>query len=267
MKKIIFSITMMTSMILVAVVAEATMVTNWNYSLKGTFLDYANDFGGKLGITRVGSADAPGLRWGFNPYSSIYLYGTENSTGGLATNGDAVTALTMTHTNNAISSFAPTLNSGTIGITLGLTPYSPAGDTLPAFAAQFNFSFFETPNSGPNNLGQWDDIFVSTDRVHTMVQIFNYNNMEYAISFGADLMNLAEVSPYHYEYVREKLGITDDRPLYGWLTAENQVSNLFSNLTVKTPINAPVPEPGTMALMGLGMLVAGMFSRRMRNTA
>ncbi len=242
--------------------AKAALVEQWSYSVSGVFgNDYGNDTNGtRQGITRRDNGVT--LLWGNNPHSYITLFA---ASGTAVTDGPAASGMDLYHRNREIRANAAALDHGSAELTLALAPGIPTGTPLaPPFKTTLQFSFFETLNEGAHQ----DDIFVLRD-ISTATQAFAYDGQEYEFSFAASFKNLATdyADAWYYRYALGKLGLPDGTPLYGWITPESRGTTIPTWLQIRTvpgqPVQAlPTPEPGTLALMGIGLIGAGVVSWR-----
>jgi len=226
---------------LVATPATAGLITDWTYSLDYGFTSYS------AGVTpdlNNPNGDPTKLSWGQGSQgpSSILVAGTDVAPPGVSngvytTNAAAQLAMSFTHDNNPIT--GTTLTEATLHSNIVL-----AG----TYGLDFEIKFWETPNTP----GDVDDIFylVNPD---DLVNQFVIDDYLYTLTFTIDgLVTLPASANTHF-------GVAGD--LQGLLTPENEATSFNSYFTITA---APIPEPGTMILFGMGMIgMAGAIRRKM----
>ena len=250
--------------------AQAALITDWGYVVQSGFVAFAP--AGAIPVGVVGSASNPGLvdpsstfvpnstllSWGTGVSGSSSLGATATVAGTVITDGASVPDVTLTHTNNPIN--GTTLSTATLLGTLVLTPNLPV--VLPSFRAPdalINIKFKETDNFGTcavTSATPCRDIFVVTNPL--------------ALSFSFSLPD-AGYDDYIYTLTLAAIGLG---PLsnaacgaagvangcQGFTTEEGLVSNLNTRFTITSAKR--IPEPGTMAILGLGLAGLAMFRRR-----
>lgn len=244
---------------LVASAASAAPIPSWDYIVSSQFVDPVTTFTSGGGCTSFGAAS---ITWGGCPSgppgpgrSGIGISNTPQP-GVLLTNGAAQPANTYTHTNNVVADGNATLRVATIQATLQLRPTG----TVPyaEFVADYTVLFAETPNaapcaaaSPPNN--PCNDIWVLQGSLNNS---FTFGGDEYFFSFFA-APALASLPSGVCTAAGAAPGCI------GFTTVEGQPNAVnFMMAITSEPIS--VPEPSSLALLGIGLL--GFVALRRRST-
>lgn len=251
-----------------ATVQAAPVVTDWTYTLTGVWQAFAPN----AGITLSG--DQKTLSWGTPAFggdqSSLVI--TDPAAGAVSTQitgdspqpGSTAPGVTLTHNNNPI--FAPSLDSAVLRATLNLTAANPAEaviggpGVLPPLV--YDILFTETPNVGGTCVigtspTPCNDIFVQATGF--LNQLLSYNGNDYFINIfptsGGVLSTLSNAACAAAGAANGCIGFS---------TPEGQSTALAFGFTISTEqFSQQVPEPGILALLGIG-LAAGAFSARRR---
>lgn len=259
-----------TAVLLVATGAQAAFVNTWSFNV-------ATAWTGQTFTSSNGCQSTSGseISWGGDVNGGGAGCGTlsvgversgvqiENSpqAGSVTTNSlVAQQAATFSHTNNPISGAFGTLATATLGVTLNLTPTSPAGPAAPAQSISFNVNFSETPNSSgtcvPEATSVCDDIFVLT--AGSLNNSFVYDSITYFVSFvdmqGGVLQPLSAAAC-----------TTAGAPAgcLGFVTEEGKKNSVNFGLVI-TGQPVTVPEPGVLGLSALALMAGAALRRRRR---
>jgi hypothetical protein len=256
-------------------VAQAgPIVPAFNYTVVTEFLSatYTNGIGTPGGATPAGTTTtSTNLSWGIPAttagQSSLSIAnpapGTVNTILGFGPPlpTDIAPASVLTHANHPV--FAPTLLTTTLRGTLTLqNPNPPPGPgTLPPLT--FDVSFTETTNAEPcastSPAGNpCNDIFVLVNASATQQQ-FTLDGNTYLVDLFTAPGVLGPLTNAECAAAGQAAGCI------GFTTAENLDTILPFGLTVRAVTEPEVPEPGSLALMGLGLMGFAVASRKRKN--
>lgn len=241
--------------------AHAVLITQFSYYNEAGFSSWvptsqvtgSGDSGTLLGLTTE-------LKWG----GASSLTANSPSTGIVNTNGAPEPGVSLVHANFPIQ-LGISLKSATLTDALQLTPIAPiSGPTFDAPTLNFNILFQETVNdptsgvcadgtlrSNAANAAGCRDIFVLGNPGELTGGSFVFDDYLYTVTITA--AGLGPLSNAACAAAGASAGCI------GFLTAENQENTLqpFFQITAQF-----IPEPGMLALLGLGLGALGFTRRR-----
>ena len=248
--------------------AHAVLITQWTYNNEAGFSAFTGEGG-----TVINSSGNSGvilglpttLSWG--PNNSSSLVADSPVIGVVNTNGAQVPGVPLTHNNFPIA-LGNSLESAVLSDALRLTPILPApGPDFDAPVLEFQILFAETPNAGgaggacagggvsgdADNPGGCRDIFVLDNPGALLPVQFVVDDFLYTATINA--AGLGPLSDDACAAVGAAAGCI------GFLTQENATNRLDTFFTI-TAVPLQIPEPGILALLGLGLGALGFARRR-----
>lgn len=247
--------------------AQAAFVSAWDYTFTSSFANAEFD-GGTGEFTTAPTI----LEWGDG--GALSSVGVQNTptTGVVTTNGEAETADTYFHDNNALPLGSVSLVSAALTINVDLSPADASGASVsPPLRRTFDINFLETPNAGTNGVcadgGAVGSGINSAGCADIFTLAFDFGQFDFEYDgeqYSAFIFEDPSTEP--------KLGTLSEAACasvgrspgcFGFLTAEDARTAAQFVLSVEgTPTS--IPEPAAVGLLSLGLLGIGAARRRKR---
>lgn len=243
--------------------AIAAPIVTWDYTLSSMFTSATFTSGPDVTTSTTtlswGDPAAPNTQQSSLVINPATVNGTVNTFVGDGTPPAEFIATGNTLTHNNFPIFAPTLTSAVLRSELNLVDPGNSPNPGAQTPMVIDIAFAETPNvtnCGFPSGSSCDDIFVITSSPF-LNETFTYLGVDYFINVFPTSGGVLGTLP-----VATCTAAGQSAGCVGFQTQENQSTSLPFGFTISTKPLTQMPEPGTLALISLGLVGAGFIGRR-----